>query len=138
MGRCCSQRDQKDPVNDTTGKKGIEQMTLITAKTDSERLEKKRKEFEEILEGMVDDLSALSDRLKDGQLDVDKDARQLKQDIRFWLRLAVETEAELHALKRQDANICGSYGIDMDAARVEIGCRLDSLRACCGAGDFSE
>ncbi len=113
-------------------------MTLVTTKTDTERLEKKRKEFEEILEGMVDDLSALSDRLKTGNLEVDKDARQLKQDIRFWLRLAAETEAELHALKRQDANISGSYAIDMDAARVEIGCRLDSLRACCGAGEISE
>lgn len=113
-------------------------MTLITAKNESARLEKKRAEFEEILGGMVDDLSSLSDRLRDGNLDVDKDARQLKQDIRFWLRLAAETEAELNALKRQDADICGSYGIDMEAARLEVGCRLDSLRACCGAGEFSE
>lgn len=34
---------------------------------------------------------------------------------------------------RQQGIVQGGYALDLDAARFEIGCRLDRLRQCCGA-----
>ena len=49
------------------------------------------------------------------------------------------TENRLEKCRQAKAGIAqNGIAFDLDAARDSIGCKLDNLRACCGAGDVSE
>ncbi|MBV2361335.1 hypothetical protein KUH32_16340 [Thalassococcus sp. CAU 1522] len=109
---------------------------LITAKTEGGRLEEQREEIAETLAQLAEDIRALRARLKDGEVEKPSEAVRLMADLRYWLRAARETEAELETIKRKQAGIAGEYGLDLDAARIAIGCRLDSLRACCAEAEI--
>lgn len=39
---------------------------------------------------------------------------------------------------KQAGIVRGGYALDLDAARLEVGCRLARLRTCCGSGEVSE
>lgn len=111
---------------------------LITVQADIERLEKTRDEIAETLRELSDDVRALKERLRAGDVEKSTDVTKLLGDLRYWLRAANETEAKLEDLRRRDAGLCGAYGLDLDAARVAIGCRLHRIRQCCNADEVSE
>ena len=52
--------------------------------------------------------------------------------------MAIETEKALAQQNRQRLEIDGGYGLDLDAARDQIGCRLARLRRCTDKGQVPE
>lgn len=59
--------------------------------------------------------------------------------VQSLIRNCQTVEAQLAEQYNRQAGIAhGGYALDLDAARVEVGCRLARLRACCGARPVSE
>ncbi|MGB2200772.1 MAG: hypothetical protein ACPH5G_05485 [Pseudooceanicola atlanticus] len=82
------------------------------------------------------DLRRVQGLVKDGEPGSVKEALRTASDVRTFLRIAYEVEAKHHEDRRRDQG--GASGeLDLDAARAEIGCKLDRLRRCCGAGEIS-
>ncbi|MCJ7873752.1 hypothetical protein Q4577_13420 [Marinovum sp. 2_MG-2023] len=113
-------------------------MTLITPKRDVERLEARLVVVRESLVEFETALRDLKKRVQCGEVDTLKDVSKTVADIRGWMKLAMETESQLAEYARKEAAIDGAYGLDLEQARSEIGCRLAQLRRCCGAGRVSE
>lgn len=109
-------------------------MTLITAKQEVDRLEGKLLVVRESLEDFEAALRDLKQQVRSGEVKALKDVSKTLAEIRGWMKLAMETEAQLAEYARREAAIEGAYGIDLERARSEIGCRLAKLRKCCGAG----
>lgn len=119
-----------------TGNKGIEHMddedsTLITAEVSDARLEQSRERIAETLEQLWEDIESLRERLRGGEDVKPAEAGKAMADLRYWLKAARETEAELETLRQKRSGIVGSYGLDLAEARDVIGCRMAQLRPCC-------
>ena len=55
------------------------------------------------------------------------------------LRTCQDVENRLVECRSKSAGIAqGGYGLDLERARIEIGCKLDRLRCTAGAGRLSE
>lgn len=119
-------------------KKANEQMALITSEARAEALEQRCEDIARTLQDMQDELEALRGRFRDGDLDDRRAGQSLFADIRYWLKQARETEQELDKIRREDAGLAGDYGLDLHAARFEVGCRLARIRRCCREGRLSE
>lgn len=109
-------------------------MTLINPDARLAKLETDRAHIALTLESMRAQLMDLDRKVQAGEVGTPTEAGKLLNDIRYWLRAARETEAELETVTRQREGITQSYGLDLDRARSEVGCRLARLRACCRAG----
>lgn len=123
-----------------TGKKGVEHMsskkvtgcTLVVPVCETARLEAQRDEIAQTLKDLVADIRDLAEKVRDGGVKKAELGTSLS-DLRYWLKAARETELELDEIKRKTTGIVGSYGLDLEAARFEVRCRLDRLRACRGS-----
>jgi predicted RNase H-like nuclease (RuvC/YqgF family) len=111
--------------------------TLIRASSRLSRLEDEREAIAETLADLRGQVAALSRRLREGDTGKTTEDGKLLADIRYWLRAARETEAEIDEIRRRDTGIVGGYGLDLEQACVAVRCRLDSLRSCCGAEEIS-
>ncbi|MGR3271315.1 hypothetical protein DU478_04845 [Thalassococcus profundi] len=109
-------------------------MSLITPKDRLGGLEEERVHIALILRTLKSQLNALNERVAEKDLGDPAAAGKLLGEVRYWLKAARETEAELDTAKRQRDGISEGYGIDLDHARTEIGCRLARLRTCCRSG----
>ncbi|MFZ7090413.1 hypothetical protein [Primorskyibacter sp. 2E233] len=108
---------------------------LITMKSELERLERDRDEIAAMLAALKADLFEMQSNLRRGKPDKGSDGGKLLNDVRYWIKQAKETENEIDAIRRKDCAIAGEYGLDLEQAGLEIGCRLAGLRACCGADE---
>jgi predicted nucleic acid-binding Zn-ribbon protein len=115
-----------------------ERRVLLTAEAETRRLEEQRAEIEETLCDLRDDIRAIQARLRSGTVDRKTEAAKPLSELKYWLKAIRETEAEIDAIRRRELAIAGPYGLDLEAARDEIGCRLARLRPCCGAGEGPE
>ncbi|WP_058861062.1 hypothetical protein [Pseudoponticoccus marisrubri] len=106
---------------------------LVTAADEAGRLEAQRAEIEQTLGELVRDIREIQSRLRQGTFESRTETGKLLGDLRYWLRAARDTEAELEAIRRKQAGIGDGYGLDLDAAERAIGCRLHRIRTCCGA-----
>jgi len=79
-------------------------------------------------------LEEIYERLKEGDLSALKDATKALEDIRKWLRIAVEAEMEIGKRKSREMGAVNGFAIDFDAARDTIRGRLDRLRRARGGG----
>ena len=124
----------------TKSQDGIDQLpeTLITARAEKDRLQAERESITQVLRDLREDLEQMAALMRGGEGVKTPEVKALLTDMRYWLKALRETEAELETIRRKEAGITGGYGLDMERARVEIGCRLDRLRRCCGAGKLSE
>lgn len=124
----------------TKSQDGIDQLpeTLITARAEKDRLQAERESITEVLRDLREDLEQMAALMRGGEGVTTPEVKALLTDMRYWLKALRETEAELETIRRKEAGIVGGYGLDLARARVEIGCRLDRLRRCCGAGKLSE
>lgn len=95
----------------------------------------------EVAEGQLTDLTALAgellEEIKAGNLDTVKDAAKAADELRKILRLAIELEVRNERDRKREAGVSGSYGLDLEQARADIGCKLGRLRRCCRAGEVS-
>ncbi len=120
-----------------TGKKGVEHMSsnptencaLVVAQCESVRLRAQRDEIAQMLEDVVADIRDLQEKIRSGEAKKAEVAAGLA-DLRYWLKAARETEAELDAITRKENGIIGGWGLDLDRAVDEIGCRLARIRPC--------
>ncbi|WP_233544888.1 hypothetical protein [Pseudooceanicola sediminis] len=86
--------------------------------------------------GITEDLKALQDRVRAGEVEAVKETTKMCGEIRFWVRFALEMEAKLDEGKKRNGvsstrgGGTGGGDIDLAAARASIGCRLDRLRRC--------
>ncbi len=74
------------------------------------------------------ELDAMYERVRDGDFGELKNATKATADLRQWLRIAIEAEAQLATREKQELGIVNSYGLDLDWAKETIGCELDRLR----------
>ncbi|MFK7938062.1 MAG: hypothetical protein AB8B82_01690 [Roseovarius sp.] len=84
--------------------------------------------LEHQLADMRVDLQLLYDRIRAGELGELTNATKAISEIRAWLKIAIEAEATLEKRNKHDRGIVHDYAIDFDAARSQIGGRLDRLR----------
>jgi hypothetical protein len=106
--------------------------TLVVPQCEDSRLEAQRQEIALMLADLVADIRDLQGKIRSGEATKAELAVGLA-DLRYWLKAARETEAELDAIKRKESDVVSAYGLDLEAAELEIGCRLARIRPCCGA-----
>ncbi|HAR54249.1 MAG TPA: hypothetical protein DCS45_20600 [Roseovarius nubinhibens] len=94
--------------------------------------------LEQQLSDMTRDLERIQSKLRDGPPEILGNSGRLISDIRQWLRIAFEAEADLERRKTRDTDTSAATALDLDAARHSIGCRLDRLRRACAAGEVSQ
>lgn len=100
----------------------------------------------EVLDALYDAVRGLRReiiKLKDlAQSDQDLNETELSKSMRNvhgMIGQCAKAETFLNECKRRKNGIAkGDYALDLDRARVEIGCKLDRLRRCGGAGRVSE
>ena len=109
-------------------------MTLIKTEERARALDDQCQKIAKTLAEVVDELEGLREKARTGEANLKKDGNALLSELRYWLKAARETEKELDQIKRSAAGVAGEYGLDLDVARVEIGCRLARIRTCCDAG----
>ncbi len=107
-------------------------MTLITPEKRLSELETTRADIAATLKSITLQIVELRMQVETGNVARTREAGQLLADTRYWLKAARETEAEIDTVEKQRAGIVHDYGLDLETARSEIGCRLARLRRCCG------
>ncbi|OSQ52009.1 hypothetical protein [Marivita geojedonensis] len=113
-------------------------MVLITAEETGRALETEREAIAQELRAIREMVAALRRKVEAGETGTASEAAKALADLRVWLKHAKETEVQIERHRREHAAIDGAYGLDLDAARVAVGCRLDRLRQCCREGRVSE
>ena len=103
-------------------------MVLITADEGPSGLTTSIDALEQQLADMRGELQELYQRIKAGELNELKNAAKATSEIRQWLKIAIEAEAQLEKRRREDRGIVHGFAIDLDGARTQIGGRLDRLR----------
>lgn len=106
-------------------------MVLITADEEGSALEQERAAIARELRTIREMVAVLRDKVEAGETGTGGEAAKALADLRVWLKHAKETEVQIERHRREHASIRGSYGLDLDAARDAVGCRLDRLRSCC-------
>lgn len=113
-------------------------MILITPDSDDDSVQQSIATISKQLRSFVSDLEDLQAKIYTGDTVKETDARKLFSEIRTWLKMAKEAEFACAERNRKKLGIVGDYGLDLDAARSQIGCRLDRLRRCCKERKVSE
>ncbi|MCL3883704.1 hypothetical protein [Marivita sp. GX14005] len=104
---------------------------LITASEEGGALESERAAIARELATIREMVAALREKVEAGESGTGGEAGRILSDLRVWLKHAKETEVQIERHRRETARVSGSYGLDLDAARDVVGCRLDRLRKCC-------
>lgn len=112
-------------------------MTLIKAEQQTSDLSGHIAEIVEELKRLKDDLRAMQGYVQSEEPGFTREALRCAGDVRNFLKLAYDVEARVHEEQRKQLGIAGECGFDLGAARRDIGCKLDRLRECCGAGAVS-
>ncbi|MFK7834910.1 MAG: hypothetical protein AB8B60_01705 [Sulfitobacter sp.] len=92
----------------------------------------------EVLATLSDQIAALRREIEElienaqsGETTTESDAKKLVQKLRDLVGHYVKAETYLNECKSKQSGIAnGGYALDLDRARVDIGCKLDRLRRC--------
>ncbi|MCH2093532.1 MAG: hypothetical protein MK160_00270 [Rhodobacteraceae bacterium] len=109
-------------------------MTLITPEDGTSRLNAVLESCTQQVSDIASELEDLMQQVRAGEEIGKRDLSGRLKEMRDWLKVARETEVQLAAAQRKDKSIVGDYGLDLDRARTEIGCRLARIRRCCPEG----
>ncbi|WP_375172647.1 hypothetical protein [Pseudooceanicola sp.] len=112
-------------------------MTLIKAEQTTSELSGHIVEILEELKRLKEDLNATRGYVQSEEPGFTREALRCAGDVRSFIKHAYDVEARVHDEQRKQLGIAGDSGFDLDQARADIGCKLDSLRRCCGAGAVS-
>ncbi|SLN21630.1 hypothetical protein PSA7680_00808 [Pseudoruegeria aquimaris] len=83
----------------------------------------------EHLERLIRTVRLLTNQLEAGEFKDLAETTKVVRDAGAALQIAFRERENVEKLRRKDAGIVHDYAIDFDAARDEIGRRLDCLRA---------
>ena len=103
-------------------------MTLITPDPAPTGLTTSIDSLERQLADMRAELEAMYERIKAGEFGELKNAMKATSEIRQWLKIAIEAEAQLAERKKAEKGIVHHYALDLETARTSVGCRLARLR----------
>ncbi|MDQ2089148.1 hypothetical protein [Marimonas arenosa] len=103
-----------------------------------ERLTRAIAVLETQLRSLARDLAVLHRDIRAGKLETLADAQRRSGEIRQWLGIALEMEMKLEKRGQHGRRTGAGGSIDLDAARTQIGCRLDRLRRARCPGRFPE
>ena len=112
-------------------------MTVIKSEHEASDLSDHIREIVEELKRLKDDLRSLQGYVQSDEPNATREALRCAGDVRSFIKHAYEVEAKYNEEQRKQLGLAGDSGFDLDAARADIGCKLDSLRRCCGAGPVS-
>jgi hypothetical protein len=112
-------------------------MTLIKLEQEASELSGHIGEIVEQLKDLKRELRMVQGYVQSEEPGHVREALRCAGDIRTFIRHAYEVEAKYNEERRRELGLAGDAGFDLDAARAEIGCKLDRLRACCAAGAVS-
>ena len=113
-------------------------MTLIKMEQEASELSGHIGEIVEQLQELKRELRMVQGYVQSEEPGHVREALRCAGDIRQFIKHAYEVEARYNDERRKELGIAGDVGFDLGAARDSIGCKLDRLRACCGAGAVSE
>ncbi|MGJ8603865.1 MAG: hypothetical protein ACSHXH_07020 [Marivita sp.] len=113
-------------------------MILITAQEERSALETEREAIAQEMRTIRKMVADLREKVEAGEIGTAVEAAKALADLRAWLKHAKETEVQIERHRREHASIAGAYGLDLDAARDAVGCRLDRLRQCCREARVSD
>ena len=103
-------------------------MPLITQDTASHTVSLSIDGLERQLSDMRAELEGMYVRIKNGEYGELKNAMKATSEIRQWLKIAIEAEAQIATRRKEELGIVHGYALDLDKARDQIGCRLARLR----------
>jgi hypothetical protein len=104
-------------------------MILTTSEEEGSPLEEEIASIAKQLREARHDLETLQLCLRAGDPGPEAQGTKTIGSIRQWIRLAIEAEMLLATRRRNRSGIAkGDFALDLDAARREIGDRLDRLR----------
>ena len=104
---------------------------LITAEEEGRALDGEREAILRDLAAIREMVAALRQKVEAGETGTAVEAGKILSDLRTWLKFAKETEVQIDRHRKEHVRVCGSYGLDLDAARHVVGSRLDRVRRCC-------
>ncbi|WP_333682811.1 hypothetical protein [Pontibaca methylaminivorans] len=111
-------------------------MTLLTPEERIRRTAELLASLEDSVRNLRWQAEDLSRRFRaGGDADIVNGTRQVAA-LEALIRTCLKVEASLVEQQHRQAGIAqGSYALDLERARFEIGCRLARLRACCDPGE---
>ena len=109
---------------------GMEKV-LITVEDEGRALVDEREAIARELAAIREMVASLRLKVEAGESGTAVEVGKVLSDLRVWLKHAKETEVQIERHRKEHAKICGSYGLDLDAARQVVGGRLDRVRRCC-------
>jgi len=104
-----------------------------SAQADNDALRQYREDAVTLLRAVRETLAGLLKRVAAGEEGALRDLAGKQAELESALRRVFEAEARYHEWSERNGGPAGG-GLDLDAARDEIGRRLDRLRAAGGAG----
>lgn len=115
-------------------------MTLITPDRDMTELQELLTSVFETVRTLRREFQDLSTKIGSGEDVTATTVKSAAGQLTMQLALCQKLETNLAECKRKQAGIApnANYALDLEAARVSIGCRLDKLRRCSDAGAVSE
>ena len=113
-------------------------MVIFTAEEDPANLSAAISALARQLADMRDALESRRQQIRAGKPEGLDGSERAIADIRQWLRLALEAEAQLEKRSKRTSGASHAGTLDLDDARSEIGGRLDRLRRAGHAGSLSE
>lgn len=103
-------------------------MPLITQDTESHAVSLSIDGLEKQLSELRTGLEEMYVRIKNGEFGELKNAMKATSEIRQWLKIAIEAEAQIARRQKKELGIASGYALDLDKAREQIGSRLARLR----------
>ena len=105
-------------------------MAIITLDDRLSELETERDAIGKVLKRIKREINRLAEQIETGEVTDKSEAQKILAEARYWLKAVRETETEIEKLKKERAGIAHGYGVDLEAARTEVGCRLHRLAQC--------
>ncbi|MEM6482036.1 MAG: hypothetical protein AAF922_01840 [Pseudomonadota bacterium] len=103
-------------------------MPLITQSAEPTGLTTSIDGLERQLADMRRELEQMYERIKAGDFGELKNAMKATTEIRQWLKIAIEAEAQLATREKRELGLHKSWGLDLSSAQDAIEYRLARLR----------
>lgn len=118
----------------------LHNMTLITPDVDVSEMQELLASVTETVRAFRRDLETLSKRVNAGEEVNATQVKSVASQMTAQLGLCQKLESNLAECRRRQSGIApgADHALDLEQARFEIGCKLDNLRACCGAVPLPE
>ncbi|MFX4298299.1 MULTISPECIES: hypothetical protein [Roseobacteraceae] len=113
-------------------------MIIITPDADAEQIQQALDTVYRELGELREQLVFLKEEARNGGDADTKDVKATVASLRSSLETCMKLETQVAECRRKQSHIAqGGYALDLDAARAEVGCRLNRLRDCSGTREVS-